>query len=60
MTIFILGMTWGGREYSWDSAPVIVTIVVGVVVAVVFVLWEWKGPQYPLVPRMYCNFNRTL
>ncbi|KAK8933021.1 Efflux pump dotC [Metarhizium anisopliae] len=50
MTIFILGMTWGGREYPWNSVQVITTMVIGVVVSIGFVLWQWKGPKYPLVP----------
>ncbi|PHH74771.1 hypothetical protein CDD82_4791 [Ophiocordyceps australis] len=50
MTIVILGLTWGGREYEWDSAHVIATLVVGFVVSAAFVLWQWKGPRYPLVP----------
>lgn len=51
MTVFILGMTWGGREYAWNSVQVIVTMVIGVVVSIGFVIWQWKGPRYPLVPR---------
>ncbi|KAJ6446504.1 MFS drug transporter [Purpureocillium lavendulum] len=50
MTVVILGLTWGGREHPWDSAHVIATLVVGTVVSVCFVLWQWKGPRYPLVP----------
>ena len=51
MTVVILGLTWGGREHPWDSAHVIATLVVGTVVSISFVLWQWKGPRYPLVPR---------
>lgn len=51
MTVFILGLTWGGREYEWNSAHVIATLVVGSAVSVAFVAWQWKGPEYPLVPR---------
>ncbi|KZZ97611.1 MFS general substrate transporter [Moelleriella libera RCEF 2490] len=50
MTIFIIGMTWGGREYPWNTPQVIATMVVGAVVSVGFVVWQWKGPKYPLVP----------
>ncbi|OAQ70268.1 MFS drug transporter [Pochonia chlamydosporia 170] len=50
MTVFILGMTWGGREYAWNSVQVIATMVIGVVVSIGFVIWQWKGPRYPLVP----------
>ncbi|EQL02501.1 hypothetical protein G6O67_006878 [Ophiocordyceps sinensis] len=50
MTVVILGLTWGGQEYAWNSTHVIATLVVGSVVSVAFVVWQWKGPKYPLVP----------
>ncbi|KJZ74042.1 hypothetical protein HIM_06491 [Hirsutella minnesotensis 3608] len=50
MTVFILGLTWGGREYAWNSAHVIATLVVGAAVSAAFIIWQWKGPKYPLVP----------
>ncbi|KAE8371691.1 major facilitator superfamily domain-containing protein [Aspergillus bertholletiae] len=48
--VLLLGLTWGGGEYPWASAHVIATIVVGCVVAMAFVVWQWKGATYPLVP----------
>ncbi|KAL4877341.1 MFS drug transporter [Aspergillus karnatakaensis] len=48
--VLLLGLTWGGGEYPWDSAHVIATLVVGFFVCVGFVLWQWKGAKYPLVP----------
>ncbi|KAL6238516.1 hypothetical protein BDW75DRAFT_247243 [Aspergillus navahoensis] len=48
--VLLLGLTWGGGEYPWDSAHVIATIVVGLAVCVLFMLWQWKGATYPLVP----------
>lgn len=51
MTVLILGLTWGGSDYSWDSVQVISTLVVGFAVSSVFVVWQWKGTRYPLVPR---------
>ncbi|KAF7624015.1 hypothetical protein AFLA_007733 [Aspergillus flavus NRRL3357] len=48
--VLLLGLTWGGGEYPWASAHVIATIVVGFAVAVGFVIWQWKGATYPLVP----------
>ncbi|KAM5356481.1 hypothetical protein ACJ41O_003127 [Fusarium nematophilum] len=50
MTVFILGLTWGGKEFSWNSAQVIATLAVGSAVSVAFVFWQWKGPRYPLIP----------
>ncbi|EGO61135.1 hypothetical protein NEUTE1DRAFT_76912 [Neurospora tetrasperma FGSC 2508] len=48
--VLMLGLTWGGGEYPWGSAHVIATLVAGFVACVAFVLWQWKGPRYPLVP----------
>ncbi|GAQ07683.1 hypothetical protein ALT_5004 [Aspergillus lentulus] len=48
--VLLLGLNWGGGEYAWDSAHVVATLVVGVAVCVAFVLWQWKGAVFPLVP----------
>ncbi|KAL4942070.1 hypothetical protein BDV06DRAFT_222489 [Aspergillus oleicola] len=49
-TVLLLGLNWGGGEYPWDSAHVISTLVVGFFVCVAFVLWQWRGAKYPLMP----------
>ncbi|KAI1826115.1 major facilitator superfamily domain-containing protein [Xylaria intraflava] len=49
-TIFLLGLTWGGTDYPWNSPHVIATLIVGFILSVVFVLWQWKGAKYPLIP----------
>lgn len=48
--VLLLGLTWGGGEYAWNSAHVIATLVVGVAVSAAFMLWQWKGASTPLVP----------
>lgn len=48
--VLLLGLNWGGGEYAWKTAHVVVALVVGFVVCVVFVLWQWKGARTPLVP----------
>ncbi|GIK07834.1 hypothetical protein Aspvir_003503 [Aspergillus viridinutans] len=48
--VLLLGLNWGGGEYAWASAHVVATLVVGVGVCVAFVLWQWKGAAFPLVP----------
>lgn len=48
--VLVMGLTWGGAEYPWKSAAVIASLGVGFCVSVAFVLWQWKGPRYPLVP----------
>ncbi|RAH72017.1 putative MFS drug transporter, partial [Aspergillus aculeatinus CBS 121060] len=49
-SLVLLGLTWGGGERPWRSAPVVGTIAGGGVVCLAFVGWQWKGTAYPLVP----------
>ncbi|KAI1080697.1 MFS general substrate transporter [Whalleya microplaca] len=49
MSVFMLGLTWGGSEYPWQSRHVIATLVVGFVLCVGFIIWQ-RFPRYPLVP----------
>lgn len=48
--LLVLALTWAGGEYAWQSAHVIATLVIGIVVSLCFVLWQWKGTKVPLVP----------
>ncbi|KAH7057433.1 putative MFS drug transporter [Macrophomina phaseolina] len=48
--VLVLALTWAGGEYEWRSAHVIASFVVGFVVCVLFVLWQWRGTKVPLVP----------
>ncbi|KAM0554377.1 hypothetical protein ACHAO7_003514 [Fusarium culmorum] len=58
MTVVILGLTWGGKEYAWNSTQVISTLSIGTAVSIAFMLWQWKGPKYPLIPRKYLNNHK--
>ncbi|KAH8818580.1 MFS general substrate transporter, partial [Flagelloscypha sp. PMI_526] len=49
-TLILVPLTWGGGEYAWTDAHVIAPLVVGVLLGMGFVLWEWKGPRFPLMP----------
>lgn len=48
--MFLFGLQYGGETYPWDSATVVCLIVFGVVTFVIFVLYEWKFPKYPVMP----------
>ena len=43
-------MTWAGGEYTWNSAHVIATLVLGTAVSAVFICWQYKGTSVPLIP----------
>ncbi|EXJ76265.1 uncharacterized protein A1O5_00773 [Cladophialophora psammophila CBS 110553] len=56
---FLFGISWGGQRYPWHSGKVIATIVVGAVVLIIFVFWEYFGkPALPLLPlRLFRSRN---
>jgi MFS family permease len=51
LLLFLLGISWGGSLYPWKSAAVLCTIIIGGVILVGFVFYEWHCPTpQPLVP----------
>ncbi|KAG5792899.1 hypothetical protein H9Q69_008025 [Fusarium xylarioides] len=40
--MFSVGLTWANNLYSWQSAPVLSTFIIGVVFIIVTVIWEVK------------------
>jgi EmrB/QacA subfamily drug resistance transporter len=49
VTAIILMTTWGGTQYGWSSAPIIVLAAVGGTLLVVFCVVETKVPE-PIIP----------
>ena len=39
LLLFLMGLSWGGILYPWASAQVIVTMVIGAIMLVVFILY---------------------
>jgi MFS family permease len=48
---FLVGLNLGDREYAWDSAAVLVLIIIGGLLVVAFGIWEWKGTRHGLIPH---------
>ncbi|KZT60557.1 MFS general substrate transporter [Calocera cornea HHB12733] len=48
--LLLLGLNWGGVVYAWASAPVIVTMVLGVLFMGGFMTFEAFVPRIPIVP----------
>ncbi|KAJ1993386.1 hypothetical protein GGI25_001955 [Coemansia spiralis] len=56
-----LGLVWGGQEYPWKSAAVIITLVLGFVFLFAFVAVEWKLAVEPIMPmRLFKSRNASL
>ncbi|KAI9298877.1 MFS general substrate transporter [Neoconidiobolus thromboides FSU 785] len=53
----VLGLTWGGSEYEWSSAPVIVTLVLAGLFLILFIYVEAKVAKEPIIPGRVLNRN---
>ncbi|KAJ9071574.1 hypothetical protein DSO57_1035600 [Entomophthora muscae] len=57
ITLFVLGMNWGGHGYSWSSLAVVLSLVASFVALVVFVVVEVKFAAEPVLPVDGFNLN---
>ncbi|KAF8247960.1 MFS general substrate transporter [Wilcoxina mikolae CBS 423.85] len=60
MILFMAGMQWGGYQYSWKSAHVLVPLILGVLLLIAFYLWEVYGTEYPMFPSRLKQAPRVL
>jgi hypothetical protein len=58
-TIFSLPLSWAGALYSWGSWRTIVPLVIGVLVLVVFGIYE-KRPSEPVIPYRFLTSITSL
>jgi hypothetical protein len=58
--MLLLGLEFGGVTYPWGSAKVICLIVFGIVVALLFILNEWKFARYPVMPMRIFKYRNNL
>lgn len=42
LTLFLTGLNLGGGIFTWSSAPVLATLLVGIAVLIAFGIYEWK------------------
>ncbi|PLB49212.1 putative MFS drug efflux pump [Aspergillus steynii IBT 23096] len=60
LILFMAGMQWGGYQYEWTSAHVLVPLILGFVILVAFGFWEIYGAKYPIFPSRLKQEPRTL
>jgi hypothetical protein len=58
--LFIAGLLWGGYQYPWKSAHVLVPLILGAAFLIGFVLWESYGAKYPMFPHRLKKDPRVL
>ena len=59
LTLFLLGLGWGGTNYPWKSATVITPLIIGAVLFCLTFVWDFSGvPKRPLFPlRLFNRFR---
>lgn len=58
ITVFLVGINWGGQDYPWYSAHVIACLVVGLVSLLVFALYEKLFARHPMFPGRLAKQKR--
>ncbi|GJE93421.1 MFS general substrate transporter [Phanerochaete sordida] len=49
-TLAIVGLTFGGIRFPWDSAQVLAPLIIGLALVGAFLLYEAKVPKEPTIP----------
>ncbi|KAJ5953141.1 hypothetical protein N7454_000037 [Penicillium verhagenii] len=49
LSVFLIGLSWGGVQYSWASYQTLLPLCLGVVGIVATVLWEFYGTDHPFI-----------
>ncbi|KAH9847880.1 iron permease [Lenzites betulinus] len=49
-TLALIGLTWGGVHFPWNSAHVLVPLIIGGVLLAIFFVYEFTVPKEPTVP----------
>jgi hypothetical protein len=57
-TLMLIGLSWGGVVFSWNSAHVLVTLILGFAIFVGAGIWEGRFAKSPLIPSVLVT-NRT-
>lgn len=45
LTLFLTGLNLGGGLYSWTNARTLATLIAGLVILILFGVYEWKGTK---------------
>ncbi|PWA03457.1 hypothetical protein BB558_000394 [Smittium angustum] len=61
IVMLLLALNWGGSTYPWNSAKIIALLVVGIILILIFVGFEYKFPKEPVIPlHIFRNRNLSL
>ncbi|CAG7974459.1 unnamed protein product [Penicillium nalgiovense] len=59
-TLFLVGLTSGGVSHPWDSAAVLVPLVLGAVLFPDFIFTQWRVSKRPMMPLRIFNHRSAI
>ncbi|KAF2087655.1 MFS multidrug transporter-like protein [Saccharata proteae CBS 121410] len=60
LLLFMAGLQWGGYNYPWTTAHVLVPLLLGAALLAAFSIWEWKLARFPMFPGRLKQEPRVL
>ncbi|KAG4441501.1 hypothetical protein IFR05_003028 [Cadophora sp. M221] len=60
IALFLVALQAGGYTHPWKSAYVLAQLIIGILLIITFIIWEWKGAKVPMVPRELFQGQQTI
>ncbi|GIZ39520.1 hypothetical protein CKM354_000290100 [Cercospora kikuchii] len=60
LTLLLVALQSGGYTHPWSSAFVLSMLIIGLLLLVVFTIWEWKFAPNPMIPHGLFQGQRTV
>lgn len=58
LVAFLLGISWGGIQFSWSSYQTLVPLILGAVVTMISLVWEVRFAKAPFIKlSVYRNYS---
>ena len=51
LALFLVALQSGGYTHPWTSAYVLCTLLIGIALLCVWIVYEWKFAKYPMIPK---------
>ncbi|KAG7662531.1 uncharacterized protein J8A68_003950 [[Candida] subhashii] len=53
LILVLLALTFGGIDFPWNSAPIIVMLIVGGIGLVLFMIWNFRFSNHPIILKEF-------
>jgi MFS family permease len=60
LTLFLTGLQFGGYQVPWTNAKALAPLIIGIILMLAFVAYEFTVPKYPMVPSIIFRGQRVV